>query len=240
MLTSDKNLGYCRNLFPLDQSDGNERLYGKDIINLTELPKIQEEFMHIIPSCEYYEITDPHENTYVSTTHVSLLRKLQRAKRRETFVSYRRLGMPSHQNAPLEDEDIQKFNFEGKESVIEKAITQAQRMLDLPDGWDEENAKRIEQSTFQAASSFLRLYANRLVELDIRIQAPEIDPCPDGSIDLNWHTQNARMLINIRQDNNEYVAYYYGDFYEGKMPFKGNIAVTIYYEFFAAWMKYLV
>jgi hypothetical protein len=76
------------------------------------------------------------------------------------------------------------------------------------------------------------------------IQLPEINPCSNGSIDLEWHTSsNGRLLINIRKDVNgdSYIAYYYGDKYDNKMQVKGSIPVNEFSEYLAVWMKqYLI
>ncbi|THU34210.1 hypothetical protein FAM09_24640 [Niastella caeni] len=237
MITSDKKLSYYHDEVPDSHKDEFKCLSGMDVISLSVQPKFQKGVKHVVPSCEYYQVKGSHSNIYpVKNSVHAIARQMRRAARKSSFA----IGFPSYKYPPLENEDIQIIYSQEKESDIEKALSQAKKMLTLSEGWDEANAKRIEPSTFQAAATFLLRYVNRLEETNIYIQTPEIDPCPDGSIDLNWHTDNARMLVNIRQENNEYVAYYYGDFYDGKMPFKGNIAVDTFFDFFAAWMKYLV
>jgi hypothetical protein len=124
---------------------------------------------------------------------------------------------------------------------IENAIKEASYITDLPADWDDEGAVPILINTFNNAANFLRIYSNYLFNsYNIFIPVPEINPCKDGSIDLAWRTNSARMLINIRSDKGEYYAFYYGDRYNNKMPIKGNIPLPEFSEFLAVWMKYLL
>ncbi len=125
---------------------------------------------------------------------------------------------------------------------MDALIINANKMLNLPINWDDDGALPIEKEIFESATSFVKQY---LLEIyfahGIEIQLPEINPCPDGSIDLDWATPNAQLLINIRKDkaDNEYVAYYYGDRYNDKTQFKGSFPISEFSESLAIWMKYL-
>jgi hypothetical protein len=131
-------------------------------------------------------------------------------------------------------------NIKELSSLIEPEIEKAFYITRLPENWDEEGGQQISPETFEAAANFLRSYDKYLIQNHaFVIPAPEIDPCKDGSIDISWHTDNARMLINIRRQSNGYLAFYYGDRYKDKEPIKGNVSVGKLSEFLAIWMKFL-
>jgi hypothetical protein len=127
------------------------------------------------------------------------------------------------------------------QSDLDNLIEKAQLLKQLPFDWDEERAISIEDTTVDYACWFLKHYYNyTLKHLGIKIQLPEINPCPDGSIDLEWHTPDAQLLINIRKDKEgTYTAYYYGDRHNNKMQVKGSTPFSEFSEHLAVWMKYL-
>ena len=124
--------------------------------------------------------------------------------------------------------------------AIEKAIEEAADIADLPDNWDDEGGRKISSKLFAGAASFLRQYSDYLINLGFLMQAPQIDPCKDGTIDLAWRTERSRMLINIREYEGIPHAFFYGDKYNNKMPIKGNFPLSEFSEPLAAWMKHLV
>lgn len=127
------------------------------------------------------------------------------------------------------------------QTEIEDAIKEANSIVELPADWDGEGALQITKGVFEAAVGFLREYSCYISDnFHIQIEAPEINPVRNGSIDLEWHTTNAQMLINIRHRDNEFYAYYYGDRYQNRMPIKGNVPLSEFSESLAVWMKYLV
>lgn len=124
---------------------------------------------------------------------------------------------------------------------LENLIENAKSILNLPFDWNDEGALTIDETTFNNSTSFLKQYVNFISNyLNTEIKLPEINPCPDGSIDLEWHTDNAQLLINIRQDKEgNYTAFYYGDRHNNKMQIKGSTPVNEFSEHLAVWMKYL-
>jgi len=126
-------------------------------------------------------------------------------------------------------------------SPLDELIIKADGLKNLPLDWDEDGALPIDETTVEYASWFLRHYYNyTLKHFGTKIQLPEINPCPDGSIDLEWHTPFAQLLINIRKDKEGvYTAYYYGDRHNNKMQVKGSTPLSEFSEHLAVWMKYL-
>lgn len=124
---------------------------------------------------------------------------------------------------------------------LELLIQKASEIKDLELDWDEDGALKIDEITFNTATGFLKTYVNYLKsKLKVEVKLPAINPCKDGSIDLEWHTVNAQLLVNIRKSNQQkFIAYYYGDLHNDKMQFKGSIPVNDFSEHFAVWMKYL-
>jgi hypothetical protein len=126
-------------------------------------------------------------------------------------------------------------------SPLEELILKSNALKSLTIDWDEDGALPIDETTVDYTSWFLRHYYNyTLKHLGTKIQLPEINPCPDGSIDLEWHTPHAQLLINIRKDKEgTYTAYYYGDRHNNKMQVKGSTPLSEFSEHLAVWMKYL-
>jgi hypothetical protein len=130
------------------------------------------------------------------------------------------------------------FPIELKE--IAEGIEASRYLLNLEEGWDEEEGKKIEPKIWKSAMTFLAVYATTIKEDSEKvIKVPEINPCKDGSIDLEWETKNARMLINIRESEDEIRAFYYGDLHNLIKPIKGWVPVDPIDYDFANWMKKL-
>lgn len=130
---------------------------------------------------------------------------------------------------------------EQKLSPIDELIKKAAELKNLSFDWDEDGAVPIEETTIEYSCWFLKHYYNYIFRhFAVTIQLPEIDPCPDGSIDLAWHTPNAQLLINIRKEKEgTYSAFYYGDRHNNKMQVKGSTPLSEFSEHLAVWMKYL-
>ncbi len=94
---------------------------------------------------------------------------------------------------------------------ISDAIEGSRSLLQLQDDWDEAGAVPISKQTWRRATEFLSRYAGRVWDTsgDV-LDAPDITPVPDGSIDLHWDSPTYEMLINIPVDPRE-AAGFYGD-----------------------------
>lgn len=121
---------------------------------------------------------------------------------------------------------------------LAKEIEESRYIYSLPECWDEEKAKQISQSLWNISISFLLDYAMSLFShFDVILETPEINPVPNGTIDFSWRTKLARMLINVRMEGNEYLAYYYGDLYQDRFPIKGSVPTDIVTSHLMQWMK---
>ena len=85
----------------------------------------------------------------------------------------------------------------GLGTPMDKAIEAADQLTRLKEGWDDENARPIKWGTLAKAAAFLR-YAEYH---DHEIPVPDINPVPDGSVDLEWHTEACHILINFPEDD---------------------------------------
>jgi hypothetical protein len=120
---------------------------------------------------------------------------------------------------------------------IELSINNAQSILNLSDNWDDDGAFKVPKNVHNSAILFLKKYALFLLnDLKTVISAPDINPVKDGSIDLEWHTPNARMLINV---NNSGKIGYYGDNFDDLNSIKGKVADDSVQTFLAVWMTKL-
>jgi hypothetical protein len=121
------------------------------------------------------------------------------------------------------------------------AIENARPILDLDEDWNNNNAKRIEETTWNNAVIFLIEYSKYILnEFGCIIKSPEINPSSNGSIDLVWRTKNARLLINFKPTNNQVMCSYYGDLFNDLQPIKGVIADRTIQKHLAFWMKNLI
>ena len=121
-------------------------------------------------------------------------------------------------------------------SHLHQSIADVDTQVIFKDDWDNNGAKAINPKIRNRATQFLLDYASFTENIfNIVIEEPMIGACPDGSIDLSWRNETARMLINIR--NTEIgKAYFYGDEYDDKNSIKGNVEIGKVQTHLAAWM----
>jgi hypothetical protein len=82
--------------------------------------------------------------------------------------------------------------------AIERAITQSSFIVKLEEDWDGEGSPAMRPVTWERATSFLRGIASTIMQkTGLAIDAPEITPAADGSIDIHWRVSNFAILINI-------------------------------------------
>ncbi len=134
----------------------------------------------------------------------------------------------------------QRYSVPKELGAIAEAIDNSKSLLSLQAGWNEEDALPVDREVWLHATGFLMRYALRVFNLfSVSVDAPDINPCPNGSIDLSWRTKSARMLINVRREKGEMLAFFYGDLYHDKMPIKGNVPADTVEDHLACWMKNL-
>ncbi|PWK70852.1 hypothetical protein LX99_04560 [Mucilaginibacter oryzae] len=130
-------------------------------------------------------------------------------------------------------------------NAIENIITEIKRsfsLLDMKDSWDDEGAVAVNIDTWIKAAIFLYNYAQYLYvnskHQNVLIE-PDIAPVNDGSIDLTWRTEKARLLINIKPKSLDRVSYYC-DLYSDKDFSKGNVSSESINEGFAGWLNFFI
>jgi uncharacterized protein (DUF4213/DUF364 family) len=121
--------------------------------------------------------------------------------------------------------------------ALETAIANASVILTLPSNWDDDGALTVSETVFQSAMQFLRQYIAFIqTKFDTSIAIPNINPVKDGTIDLEWHTAQARMLVNIKPNA---IAGYYGDNLNNMNSIKGQVYTYEVQDFLASWMTKL-
>ncbi len=90
-------------------------------------------------------------------------------------------------------------------------IAESRTLLQLKQDWDGAGSESIREETWQRAVEFLRRQAELIRQrLEIEIDAPDILPGPDASIDLHWDREDFELLVNIPADPKQ-MAGFYGD-----------------------------
>jgi hypothetical protein len=113
-------------------------------------------------------------------------------------------------------------------------------IVDLQDDWDNEGAVAINKELYRDSIQFLIDYSLALFNIhNVVIEAPEINPCRDGTIDISWKTGNVRLLLNFRLNNGHSKALFYRDHYNNEKSNKGELALDEIDESFLVWMKFL-
>lgn len=147
-------------------------------------------------------------------------------------------GVPGFQYLSLLTQlhkSIDKFREEFLE--ISDEIEQSHNIFALSDDWDDNGALVIPTNILVEATQFLKRYALYILDrYNVKIATPSINPVKDGTIDLEWHTPNARFLINFK---NNQVASYYGDNNNNLNSIKGRVNVLDIEDYLAAWMTKL-
>lgn len=123
---------------------------------------------------------------------------------------------------------------------IKNVIIFSEDLLKLEDDWDDEGAIATNVLTHGRAVELLINYSkNLLSNYNCIITAPEINITKDGSIDLEWRTENNILLINI-QNSEDLIVHYYGEDFRSKTIIKGIIESNTINSDLAFWMQKLV
>ncbi|TCC98490.1 hypothetical protein [Pedobacter hiemivivus] len=123
---------------------------------------------------------------------------------------------------------------------FQDAVEKSQCIIDLEEGWDDEEAKPIDEKLFNESTNRIRSYLLEVSrETGNFISSPKINPVVDGSIDFEWSLKNVRLLINVRQTEKRPIAYYFGDLNNKELSIKGNVPLDCNYEHLSKWMKFL-
>ena len=153
----------------------------------------------------------------------------------DVIVTFLHNKSESYQNLII---GSQVYKIPKRLKTLAKAINDSRNICLLEQGWDEDKAKQIAEPLWIISARFLIEYALHLYDnADALLEIPEINPVPNGTIDLSWRTKNARLLINIREEKNETLAYYYGDLYNDRFPVKGYVTTKNVTLHLVQWMK---
>ena len=132
-----------------------------------------------------------------------------------------------------------EFSYPFHLENIMKEIKNSSDILDLDENWDDEGASRISYDTWKTAVIFLYKYVLHIYNENKSksiLYEPDIAPVNDGSIDLTWRTEQARLLINIKPSSLE-KANYYSDLYTDTDFSKGSISTNSVNDGFVGWLK---
>ncbi|TVR36895.1 MAG: hypothetical protein EA392_14320 [Cryomorphaceae bacterium] len=113
------------------------------------------------------------------------------------------------------NKDYDHFNQQLKEERTE--------LESLVANWDENDALKPESENIENALAFLKKAFKSLSDQqNLILSFPEINACPDGSIDVVWRLSEAFMLINFRNPASK-IAYFYFDKYREELGRQGGI-----------------
>ncbi|HSH80759.1 MAG TPA: hypothetical protein VLA19_19700 [Herpetosiphonaceae bacterium] len=120
--------------------------------------------------------------------------------------------------------------------LVLQAIEESRWILDLADDWDGEGSPAYALDTWRRATEFLLNSILRQWEyFGVSISPPNIDPGPNGSVDLHWKTPTHELLINIPADSSE-PAGYYGDSRAGRVT-KGSLDTSTPNQWLLMWAQ---
>jgi transcriptional regulator with XRE-family HTH domain len=109
---------------------------------------------------------------------------------------------------------------------LETAIVNAEHyLLHLGDNWDGQGNCGYDKATLNRATEFLRRQSTWLWrKFDFNVPIPDINPGPDGTIDLDWKQPSWELLINIPKGSQ--AGSYYGENAESSI--KGSLNLDTY------------
>lgn len=101
------------------------------------------------------------------------------------------------------------FPLRGPLSHIAEAVESSHGIVDLV---DEDGNQLVTRATWERAVNFLNNSARRLwSNQGMRVDAPDIAPGPDGSVDIHWDRPTYEMLINVPADPAGPITFYGDD-----------------------------
>lgn len=120
-------------------------------------------------------------------------------------------------------------------SALEATLEDSRSMLELPQNWDDDGAEKIQEETWGRAADFLRATARRVSEAGRLIfPIPNLNPCPDGSIDLHWKNELFELLLNIPPVSRG-AGDFYGESRDG-LTIKGSFKPEIHHQGIVCWL----
>lgn len=139
----------------------------------------------------------------------------------------------------------QIVDWRGQREVIPEPLlgsvilwkTELDKILSLNEDWDEEGAAKpdvhIAVATFKVLVQYAREAFDRYHSI---LLDPIISVRPDASIDLLWENLKGEMLMNIRTEDGERRAFFFGRIQPTKEPIKGHIVVGNIHQYLVCWL----
>jgi hypothetical protein len=126
-------------------------------------------------------------------------------------------NLDSHPNRGSNPESI----FELLQTLNKQFGDVKDKLLALPMNWDGENAQKFGVDIFKRILNFLELLMIGLWKQGQSLPFPQILPCPEGSIDVNWETEALELLVNFTFKERDVLTLY------GEAGDKNEIELTI-------------
>lgn len=118
---------------------------------------------------------------------------------------------------------------------VRQELAEASGMLELPEDWDGESAKSIDEHTFMAARLASEVIAKRLDLVSQPFQADlSISPGADGSVSLHWSTGSRELLLVVHDGGGP--ADFYGDDRTAGESLKGTTRLVPPPDWIACWL----
>jgi len=102
------------------------------------------------------------------------------------------------------------------------------------DEWKELGYERIEEELIERTISFV----DEIIDSGLQIGCPEILPCPDGTINLNWEKPGFNILINIPIKKEDETDYYFKNLIDEKQSAHGKNSLKIIKDLIIIWMSF--
>lgn len=136
------------------------------------------------------------------------------------------------------------FVFPSALSEIVDEINHSKSYLSLEYDWDSFGASTVDHQVYKDCIDWLIQYSSYIYSSSRTvIKGLEINLCPNGSLDLSWVTEKARLLINFKRKDNCIKAFFYGYVTSStsnqQIEKRGEIDLSTFDESLAVWMKSL-
>jgi hypothetical protein len=127
---------------------------------------------------------------------------------------------------------------------IVEEIIHSQSYLALEDDWDSFGASAVDTEIYKNCIDWLIQYSTYIYSSSkIVLKGLEINLCPNGSLDLSWVTEKARLLINFKIKDDTMRAFFYGYITSNtsnqQTERRGEIDLSTFDESLAVWMRSL-
>lgn len=87
--------------------------------------------------------------------------------------------------------------------TFDDLLNRSEEILAWGDNWDGQGSPRYQNATVVRAMTFLRLYHQYQ-----SYPLPDLEPGPNGSIDLHWLVYPIELLINVPADEHAEITFY--------------------------------